>query len=135
MKAWVPKSGKCLEVKMSLFAEAVKKLGALAGVRGVEKSLEMIKEKMAKFSGIYLTIDIDVLDPAYAPGTGTPQFGGLNSRELLDLLHGLFELPIIGFDVVEVAPALDDSRIALFAARKIIIECWGHYFKKIKGKV
>ena len=103
--------------------------------KGVKKSLEMIKEKMAKFSGIYLTIDIDVLDPAYAPGTGTPQFGGLNSRELLDLLHGLFDLPIIGFDVVEVAPALDKSKIALFAARKIIIECWGHYFRKMKGKV
>ena len=98
--------------------------------QGVEKSLEMIKEKMTKFSGIYLTIDIDVLDPAYAPGTGTPKFGGLDSRELLDLLYGLFDLPIIGFDMVEVAPSLDDSKIALFAARKIIIECWGHYFRK-----
>jgi len=41
---------------------------------------------------------------------------------------------IIGFDVVEVAPSLDDSKIALFAARKIIIECWGHHYRKITGK-
>ena len=101
---------------------------------GTDKSLKMIKEKMNKFPRIYLTIDIDVLDPAYAPGTGTPKFGGLDSRELLDLLYGLFDLPIIGFDVVEVAPSLDDSKIALFAARKIIIECWGHHYRKITGK-
>lgn len=98
--------------------------------QGVDKSLEKIREQMKKFPRIYLTIDIDVLDPAYAPGTGTPQFGGLDSRELLDLLYGIFELPIIGFDVVEMAPGLDDSKIAIFAARKIITECWGHYYRK-----
>jgi agmatinase len=98
--------------------------------QGVGKSLERIREQMKKFPRIYLTIDIDVLDPAYAPGTGTPRFGGLDSRELLDLLYGIFELPIIGFDVVEVAPGLDDSKIAIFAARKIITECWGHYYRK-----
>jgi len=49
---------------------------------------------------------------------------------LLDLLYGIFELPIIGFDVVETAPILDDSKIAVFAARKIIMECWGHYYRK-----
>jgi len=98
--------------------------------QGVDKSLERVREKMKKFPRIYLTIDIDALDPAYAPGTGTPQFGGLDSRELLDLLYGIFELPIIGFDVVEVAPGLDDSKIAVFAARKIITECWGRYYRK-----
>lgn len=97
---------------------------------GVEKVLEKVKEKMARFNKIYITIDIDALDPAYAPGTGTPQFGGLDSRELLDLLYGLFELPVIGFDVVEVAPSLEESKIALFAARKIITECWGHHWRK-----
>ncbi|GAI96786.1 unnamed protein product [marine sediment metagenome] len=50
----------------------------------------------------------------------TPQFGGLDSRELLNLPYGIFELPIIGFDVVEVAPTLDDSKIVFFDARKII---------------
>ena len=97
---------------------------------GVEKVLEKVKEKMARFQKVYITIDIDALDPAYAPGTGTPQFGGLDSRELLDLLYGLFELPVIGFDLVEVAPNLEESKIALFAGRKIITECWGHHWRK-----
>ncbi|RST73062.1 agmatinase [Siminovitchia acidinfaciens] len=98
--------------------------------KGVENTLHKIKEKMGRFNNIYITVDIDALDPAYAPGTGTPQFGGLDSRELLDLLYGLFELPVIGFDVVEVAPKLDDSLLSAFAARKIITECWGHHNRK-----
>lgn len=104
---------------------------------GVEKTLETIQTKMARFEQIYITVDIDSLDPAYAPGTGTPQFGGLDSRELLDLLYGLFELPVIGFDVVEVSPKLDDSALSVFAARKILTECWGHHQRKnknIRGK-
>ena len=98
----------------------------------VDETLEIVSKKMKGFKKIYLTLDIDCLDPAYAAGTGTPQFGGLNSRLLLDLLHGLFELPIIGMDVVEVAPALDPSLTSVFAARKIITECWGHYLRKKK---
>ncbi len=99
---------------------------------GVDNVLIKVKEKMSRFKKIYMTIDIDCLDPAYAAGTGTPQFGGLTSRELLNLLKGLFDLPIIGFDVVEVAPRLDPSLTALFAARKIITECWGHQYRKIR---
>ena len=102
--------------------------------RGVEHVLQLVKEKMDRFDKIYLTIDIDCLDPGYAAGTGTPQFGGLSSRALLDLLLGLFELPIIGFDVVEVAPKLDPSLTSLFAARKIITECWGHQYRKMLNK-
>ncbi|TCP21865.1 agmatinase [Scopulibacillus darangshiensis] len=97
---------------------------------GIDQTLKTIKTKMSRFKKIYMTIDIDSLDPAYAPGTGTPQFGGLNSRELLNLLYGLFDLPIIGFDVVEVSPKLDDSLITAFAARKILTECWGHHHRK-----
>lgn len=66
-------------------------------------------------------------------GTGTPKFGGLNSREVLDLLRGLFDLPIIGFDVVEVAPKLDSSMTSVYAAQRIITECWGHQIRKTKG--
>ena len=97
---------------------------------GVEQTLERVKEKMDRFNKIYITVDIDCLDPGFAPGTGTPQFGGLTGRELLDLLKGLFDLPVIGFDVVEIAPKLDSSLTAVFAGRKIIIECWGHKFLK-----
>ena len=102
--------------------------------RGVKETLEVVKERMKRFNKIYLTLDIDCLDPAYAAGTGTPQFGGLNSRQLLDLLYGLFELPIMGMDIVEVAPALDPSLTSVFAARKIITECWGHYLRKEKNR-
>lgn len=98
---------------------------------GVDEVIKQVKEKMKPFKKVYLTIDIDCLDPAYAAGTGTPQFGGINSRDLLNLLKGLFELPIIGFDVVEIAPNLDPSLTSLFAGRKIITECWGHYLRKV----
>ena len=82
---------------------------------------------------IYITVDIDCLDPAYAAGTGTPKFGGLTSRQLLNLLRGLFEsLPVIGFDVVEVAPSLDASLSSVYAGQRIITECWGHYYRKIQ---
>lgn len=97
---------------------------------GVEQVLTQIKAKMSRFNKVYITLDIDCLDPAYAAGTGTPQFGGLTSRQLLKLLRGLFDLPIIGFDVVEVAPKLDPALTSLFAARKIITESWGHMHRK-----
>ncbi len=97
---------------------------------GVSQVLDSVKAQMQAFNKIYLTLDIDCLDPAYAAGTGTPQFGGLHARDLLNLLKGLFDLPIIGFDVVEIAPGLDPALTSLFAGRKIITECWGHYLRK-----
>lgn len=102
---------------------------------GMEKVAQDVVGAMEKYNKVYITVDIDSLDPAFAPGTGTPQFGGLYSRQLLDLLESLFEgLNVIGFDVVEVAPSLDESLTSMFAARKIITECWGYYAKKI-GKL
>lgn len=101
---------------------------------GTAAVIEKAKAALGHLEAVYITIDIDALDPAYAPGTGTPQLGGLTARELLDLLEGLFELPVIGFDVVEVAPALDASWTSVFAARKIIMECWGHVMRK-QGKL
>lgn len=99
------------------------------GTAGV---IQAVKDKMAHFKSIYLTVDIDCLDPAYAAGTGTPKFGGITSRQLLDLLKGLFDLPIIGFDVVEVAPELDSSMTSVYAAQRIITECWGHQVRKMR---
>ncbi|WDP88840.1 MAG: agmatinase [Desulfobacter sp.] len=92
---------------------------------GVDNALARIKKQLGHLNKIYLTIDIDCLDPAYAPGTGTPQFGGLSSRELLGLMEGIFELPVMGMDIVEVAPGLDDSLTAVFAARKLVTEAMG----------
>lgn len=97
---------------------------------GAAAVIEAVQARMAPFKHVYVTIDIDCLDPAYAAGTGTPQFGGLHARELLTLLRGIFQLPVIGFDVVEIAPKLDPSLAALFAGRKIITECWGHQYRK-----
>lgn len=99
---------------------------------GVKETCKKVLETMKVFDNIYITVDIDGLDPAYAPGTGTPQFGGLCSRELLDMLYEFFNLNVIGMDIVEVAPSLDSSSITLFAARKIVTECWGHYWRKLK---
>jgi len=98
---------------------------------GIKSVAMSVIEKMKRFPNIYLTVDIDCLDPAYAAGTGTPQFGGLSARELLYLLEEFFRnLNVIGFDVVEVAPELDHSLTSVFAARKIITECWGYRYGK-----
>lgn len=98
---------------------------------GWKESAEKIVEKMKHRKNIYITLDIDCLDPGYAAGTGTPQFGGLNPRELLNILGYLFEkLPVVRMDIVEVAPDLDPSLSALFAARKIVTEIMGHWYRK-----
>jgi agmatinase len=65
---------------------------------------------------LYVSIDIDVLDPAHAPGTGTPEAGGLTSRELLGILRGLAGCHLVGADIVEVAPAYDHAEITAVAA-------------------
>ncbi|TLP75728.1 agmatinase [Nesterenkonia sphaerica] len=65
---------------------------------------------------VYISIDIDVLDPAHAPGTGTPEAGGLTSRELLELLRGLKGINLVGADVVEVSPPYDHAAVTSVAA-------------------
>ena len=69
-----------------------------------------------------VSIDIDVLDPAHAPGTGTPEAGGLTSRELLATLRGLAGLELVGADVVEVSPAYDHAEITGIAAAHVIYD-------------
>jgi agmatinase len=72
---------------------------------------------------VYISIDIDVLDPAFAPGTGTPETGGFNSRELLRPLRSLDgRLNIVGGDVVEVAPAYDHAEITCLAAATVVFD-------------
>ncbi len=71
---------------------------------------------------VYVSVDIDVLDPAHAPGTGTPEAGGLTSRELLALLRGLEPARIVGADVVEVCPAYDQSEITAVAAAHVLYD-------------
>jgi agmatinase len=82
------------------------------GARGV---VERIRDRVGD-RPVYVSVDIDVLDPAFAPGTGTPEAGGLSSRELLAILRGFAGLDLVGADVVEVAPAYDHAEITGIAA-------------------
>jgi agmatinase len=70
----------------------------------------------------YLTFDIDFLDPASAPGTGTPEVGGPTTRDALAILRGLTELNFVGFDLVEVSPPFDTGQITALAAANLIFE-------------
>jgi agmatinase len=73
-------------------------------------------------AAVYLSFDIDLLDPAYAPGTGTPEAGGWSSREAIAVLRGLQGIRLVGADVVEVAPAYDHAEITAIAASNIVYE-------------
>ncbi|MBC8093344.1 MAG: arginase family protein, partial [Pseudonocardia sp.] len=88
------------------------------GVGGV---VERIQARVGQ-RPVYVSVDIDVLDPAFAPGTGTPEAGGLSSRELLAILRGFAGLDVVGVDVVEVAPAYDHAQITGIAAAHVVYE-------------
>jgi agmatinase len=73
--------------------------------------------------GVFLSVDIDVCDPAHAPGTGTPEPGGLTARQLLDAVRRIcYELPVAGIDVVEVAPPYDHADITASLANRVVLE-------------
>ncbi|MFD8557652.1 agmatinase [Streptosporangium canum] len=86
--------------------------------RGVDEVVDALRQRIGG-RPLYLSIDIDVLDPAHAPGTGTPEAGGLTSRELLEILRGLAGANLVGADVVEVAPAYDHAEITSVAASHV----------------
>jgi agmatinase len=72
---------------------------------------------------VFLSVDIDVCDPGHAPGTGTPEPGGLSARELLDAVRRItYELPVAGIDVVEVSPPYDHAEITAFLANRVCLE-------------
>ena len=74
---------------------------------------------------VYVSVDIDVIDPGMAPGTGTPEAGGLTSRELLTTLRGLAGLDVVSADVVEVSPAYDHAEVTGIAAAHVTYELIG----------
>ena len=82
---------------------------------GVARAIERLLARVGD-RPVYVSIDIDVLDPAHAPGTGTPEAGGMTSRELLRMLRAMATLNLVGADVVEVAPAYDHAQITGVAA-------------------
>jgi agmatinase len=86
--------------------------------RGVDEVVGGLRERVGD-RPLYVSIDIDVLDPAHAPGTGTPEAGGMTSRELLEILRGLAGTNLVSADVVEVAPAYDHAEITSIAASHV----------------
>ena len=88
---------------------------------GIDGYVTRIREQLGDMP-VYLSIDIDVLDPAFAPATGTPEIGGFTTRELVGILRGLRGLHFVGADVVEVAPAYDHAEITGIAAANLVYE-------------
>ncbi len=86
--------------------------------KGIDEVTDALRQRIGR-RPLYVSVDIDVLDPAHAPGTGTPEAGGLTSRELLEILRGLSGCALVGADVVEVAPAYDHAQITAIAASHV----------------
>ncbi|MEL7440815.1 MAG: agmatinase, partial [Pseudomonadota bacterium] len=87
----------------------------------VEEILAEIRRTVAD-KPVYVTFDIDCLDPAFAPGTGTPVCGGLNSDKILKIIRGFAGMNIVGMDVVEVSPPYDHSDVTALAGATIALE-------------
>jgi len=92
--------------------------------RGLDTVLdESFKVLTDECDGVFLSVDIDVVDPGMAPGTGTPEPGGLTSRELLAAVRRIcLELPVVGMDIVEVAPPFDHANITALLANRVVLE-------------
>ncbi len=94
---------------------------------GWQAACDKLKSRFKDYDAVYITLDIDVLDPAFAPGTGTPEAGGLSSRELMEMIRFLMtEIPVAAMDIVEVSPPLDSiNNITSWAALKVVYEVFG----------
>ncbi|MDA8227712.1 MAG: agmatinase [Desulfitobacterium hafniense] len=89
-----------------------------------EDVLEPLREAIPQLKGkpVYVSLDIDVVDPAFAPGTGTQEAGGCTSKEIIKAIHALGELNVVGFDLVEVSPTMDSSERTSLLAAKLVRE-------------
>jgi agmatinase len=99
------------------------KVVTMAEIRqmGMQTLIEHVRDRVGQ-AKVFVTFDIDVVDPAYAPGTGTPEVGGFTSGEAIDLIHGLKGLNFVGFDVVEVLPDVDTADLTALMAANVIYE-------------
>ncbi len=88
------------------------------------------RTKKVATGAVYVSLDIDGVDPAYAPGTGTPEVGGFTSKEIMELVRGLHGLDVTGFDLVEVSPPYDVSEITALLASNLIYELCSVLAKK-----
>jgi agmatinase len=94
--------------------DAVRKLG-------IDETITRIRERVGD-TRVYVSFDVDFVDPAFAPGTGTPEIGGFTSREAQEFVRGLVGLEIVGCDVVEVYPAYDPAQITALLAANVAHE-------------
>ena len=94
--------------------DAVRKLG-------IEETIARIRERVGE-AKVYVSFDVDFVDPAFAPGTGTPEIGGFTSREAQEFVRGLLGLKLVGCDVVEVYPAYDPAQITALLAANVAHE-------------
>jgi agmatinase len=99
---------------------------------GTECVVKQLRERLAKCKNLYLSIDMDVLDPAYVPAVQNPEPEGLEPNTLLNILCGLCDKRVVGFDVLEVAPDYDQG-ISAIAAAKVIFEVLCCLEKSLKG--
>jgi agmatinase len=94
----------------------------------VKRGLDAVLEEAFKVAtddcvGVFVSVDVDVVDPGMAPGTGTPEPGGLTARQLLDAVRRIaIEVPVVGIDVVEVSPPYDTAEITAFLANRVVLE-------------
>lgn len=94
------------------------------GARGLDACLdESFEIALDECDGVFLSVDVDVCDPGHAPGTGTPEPGGLSARQLLDAVRRIcLELPVVGMDIVEVSPPYDHAEITAYLANRVVLE-------------
>jgi agmatinase len=97
--------------------------------RGIDEAVARVGARVGE-RPVYVSIDIDVLDPAHAPATGTPEPGGLSTRELQLILRGFETLNLVGADVVEVAPAYDHAELTALAAANVVYELLGLFARR-----
>ena len=122
IRSWLGEELAFLNAHPSIHVETAAAIADDGVIAVLQRTLPVFRDVAA----VYVSIDIDVLDPAYAPGTGTPEAGGLSTRHLLQLLAPIFDtLPIRALDIVEVCPPLDHSDITSFAAIKLLYEVFG----------
>jgi agmatinase len=102
--------------------------------RGIDAVIEDVLNEIAGAEHLFLSVDIDVLDPAFAPGTGTPEPGGMTSRELLRAVRRLtVERGLVGMDLVEVSPPYDHAGITAMAAHRVVCEALSGLALKRRG--
>jgi agmatinase len=98
---------------------------------GSQRIAEQLREKLARYKNVYLSIDMDVLDPAYVQAVQNPEPEGIETHTLFDILYGVCDKRVVGFDVVEIAPNYDNGTSAIQGAKTIFeILCCLEKFQK-----